>query len=204
MALAVQQPERLQRVRKPPIRSEGPVVAQATHSAVQKAPSFDGAFFHALHSFIHLKRRPFGRPIKVVFSMAFATTGPLRASLDQCPSAATMHPPLGRAAQAAAPLPSSFCVHSSPWVGSVCEAHAQLPLVSSTHGWTAQARLQQVLDKADAIVLEHHAIAFLGCVEIDIGANGEIMVAIGIAKGLLHMPNVLHFLIGFVDSQKRH
>lgn len=95
MALAVQQPERLQRVRKPPVRSEGPVVAQATHSAIQKAPSFDGAFFHALHSFIHLKRRPFGRPIKVVFSMAFATTGPLRASLDQCPSAATMHPPLG-------------------------------------------------------------------------------------------------------------
>lgn len=93
MALAVQQPERLQRVRKPPVRSEGPVVAQAAHSAIQKAPSFGGAFFHALHSFIHLKRRPFGRPIKVVFSMAFATTGPLRASLDQCPSAATMHPP---------------------------------------------------------------------------------------------------------------
>lgn len=113
-------------------------------------------------------------------------------------------PPLGRAAQAAAPLPSSFCVHSSPWVGSVCEAHAQLPLVSSTHGWTAQARLQQVLDKADAIVLEHHAIAFLGCVEIDIGANGEVVVAIGVAKGLLHMPHVLRFLIGFIDSQKRH
>lgn len=91
-----------------------------------------------------------------------------------------------------------------PWVGSVCEAHAQLPLVSSTHGWTAQARLQQVLDKADAIVPEHHAIAFLSCVKIDIGANGEIMVAIGITKGLLHMPHALRFLVGFIDSQKRH
>ena len=151
------------------------------------------------------KRRPFGRLTEVAFSMAFATTGSLLASLDQCPSAATMHPPpWAVVAQAAAPLPSSFCVRSSPWVGSVCEAHAQLPLVSSTHGWTAQARLQQVLDKADAILLEHHAIAFLSCVKIDIGANGEIMVAIGVAKGLLHMPHVLRFLIGFIDSQKRH
>ena len=131
--------------------------------------------------------------------MAFATTGPLRSSLDQCPSAATMHPPLGGRRK-----PRRPCVHSSPWVSSVCEAHAQLPLVSSTHGWTAQARLQQVVDKADAILLEHHAIAFLGCVKIDIGANSEIMVAIGIAKGLLHMPHVLRFLIGFIDSQKRH
>ncbi len=204
MALAVQQPERLQRVRKPPIRSEGPVVAQATHSAIQKAPSFDGAFFHALHSFMHLKRRPFGRPIKVVFSMAFATTGPLRASLDQCPSAATMHPPLGRAAQAAAPLPSSFCVHSSPWVGSICKAHAPVAPGFKHPRLTAQARLQQVVNKADAILLEHHAIAFLGCVEINIGANGEVVVAIGVTKGLLHMPHVLRFLIGFIDSQKRH
>ena len=157
-----------------------------------------------MHSFMHLKKAPIRTPNRSSVQHGIRNNRPLRASLDQCPSAATMHPPLGRAAQAAAPLPSSFCVHSPPWVGSVCEAHAQLPLVSSTHGWTAQARLQQVLDKADAIVLEHHAIAFLSCVEIDIGANGEIMVAIGIAKGLLHMPHVLRFLIGFIDSQKRH
>lgn len=156
-----------------------------------------------MHSFMHLKKAPIRTPNRSSVQHGIRNNRPLRASLDQCPSAATMHPPWAGGASRGA-LAVELLRPLPPWVGSVCEAHAQLPLVSSTHGWTAQARLQQVLDKADAIVLEHHAIAFLSCVEIDIGANGEIMVAIGIAKGLLHMPHVLRFLIGFIDSQKRH
>lgn len=157
-----------------------------------------------MHSFMHLKKAPIRTPNRSSVQHGIRNNWLPTGFIGSMPISGNNAPPLGRAAQAAAPLPSSFCVHSSPWVGSVCEAHAQLPLVSSTHGWTAQARLQQILDKADAIVLEHHAIAFLSCVKIDIGANGEIMVAIGITKGLLHMPHVLRFLIGFVDSQKRH
>lgn len=157
-----------------------------------------------MHSFMHLKKAPIRTPNRSSVQHGIRNNRPLRASLDQCPSAATMHPPLGGRRKPRRPCRRASASTPPPWVGSVCEAHAQLPLVSSTHGWTAQARLQQVLDKADAIVLEHHAIAFLSCVKIDIGANGEIMVAIGITKGLLHMPHVLRFLIGFVDSQKRH
>lgn len=157
-----------------------------------------------MHSFIHLKKAPIRTPNGSSVQHGIRNNRLPPSFIGSMPISDNNAPPLGRAAQAVAPLPSSFCVRSSPWVGSVCEAHAQLPLVSSTHGWTAQARLQQVLDKADAILLEHHAIAFLSCVKIDIGANGEIMVAIGVAKGLLHMPHVLRFLIGFIDSQKRH
>lgn len=158
-----------------------------------------------MHSFIHLKKAPIRTPNGSSVQHGIRNNRLPPSFIGSMPiSGNNAPPPWAVVAQAAAPLPSSFCVRSSPWVGSVCEAHAQLPLVSSTHGWTAQARLQQVVDKADAILLEHHAIAFLSCVKIDIGANGEIMVAIGITKGLLHMPHVLRFLIGFVDSQKRH
>lgn len=152
---------------------------------------------------MHLKRRPFGRPIEVVFSMAFATTGPLRASLDQCPSATTMHPPWAGGASRGA-LAVELLRPLLPIGGQRMRSTRPVAPGFEHPGLAAQARLQQIFDKADAIVLEHHAIAFLGCVKIDIGANGEIMVAIGITKGLLHMPHVLRFLIGFIDSQKRH
>lgn len=65
-------------------------------------------------------------------------------------------------------------------------------------------KLQQIFDKADAVVLEHHAVAFLGCVEINIDADSEIMIAVRIAEGLLYVPYMLRILVGFVDSQKRH
>lgn len=136
--------------------------------------------------------------------MAFATTGPLRASLDQCPSAATMHPPLGGRRSSRGALAVELLRPLLPMGGQRMRSTRPVAPGFKHPGLTAQARLQQVVDKADAILLEHHAIAFLGCVEIDIGANGEVVVAIGVAKGLLHMPHVLRFLIGFVDSQKRH
>ena len=111
---------------------------------------------------------------------------------------------LGRAVQAAG-CPCRRASASAPgWAGSASGAHPQLPLASNTPGWAAQVSLQQVLDKTDAVVLEHHAIAFLSCVEIDIGTDGKIMVTIGVAKGLLHMPHMLRVLVGFVDSQKCH
>lgn len=65
-------------------------------------------------------------------------------------------------------------------------------------------KLQQLLNKADAVVPEHHAVAFLGCVEISIGANSEIAIAIRIAEGLLYVPYMLRILVGFVDSQECH
>lgn len=52
------------------------------------------------------------------------------------------------------------------------------------------SELQQILDKADAVVFEHHAVAFLGRIKIDIGTDGKIMIAVRIAEGLLHMPYV--------------
>ena len=64
--------------------------------------------------------------------------------------------------------------------------------------------LQQVFDKADAVVFEHHAVAFLGRIKIDIGTDGKIMIAVRIAEGLPHMPYVLRILVGFIDSQECH
>lgn len=153
---------------------------------------------------MYLKKAPIRTPNKSSAQHGIRDNRPLRASLDQCPSAATMRPPLG--GQRKPQRPCRRASASAPPHGWAAYAKhtPSCPWFRSTHGWTAQARLQQVVDKADAIVLEHHAIAFLGCVEIDIGANGKIMVAIGVAKGLLHMPHVLRFLIGFIDSQKRH
>ena len=135
--------------------------------------------------------------------MPFAATGP--PSFIESMRLSGNDDLLGRAVQAAG-CPCRRASASAPplgWAGSASGAHAQLPLVSSP-GWAAQVSLQQVLDKTDAVVLEHHAIAFLSCVEIDIGTDGKIMVTIGVAKGLLHMPHMLRVLVGFVDSQKCH
>lgn len=91
----------------------------------------------------------------------------------------------------------------------------QASLFEQRNGWLEQQppapaeraeenKLQQILDKADAVVLEHHAVAFLGCVEINIGADSEIVIAIRIAEGLLYVPYMLRILVGFVDSQECH
>ena len=66
------------------------------------------------------------------------------------------------------------------------------------------SELQQILDKADAIVLEHHAVAFLGRIKIDICADGKIMIAVRIAESLLHVPYMLRILVGFIDGQECH
>lgn len=133
--------------------------------------------------------------------MPFAATGPQ--SFIESMRLSGNDDLLGRAVQAAG-CPYRRASASAPrWAGSASGAHPQLPLVSSP-GRAAQVSLQQILDKTDAVVLEHHAIAFLSCVEIDIGTDGKIMVTIGVAKGLLHMPHMLRVLVGFIDSQKRH
>lgn len=111
---------------------------------------------------------------------------------------------LGRAVQAAG-RPCRRASASTPLLdGRRKRGTPSCPWSRPPPGWAAQVSLQQVLDKTDAVVLEHHTIAFLSCVEIDIGADGKIMVTIGVAKGLLHMPHMLRVLVGFVDSQKCH
>lgn len=72
----------------------------------------------------------------------------------------------------------------------------RLPLPSGQK----KIELQQILDKADAVILEHHAVAFLGRIKIDIGTDGKIMIAVRITEGLLHVPYVLRILVGFIDS----
>ena len=62
--------------------------------------------------------------------------------------------------------------------------------------------LQQILDKADAIVLEHHAVAFLGRIKINICADGKIMIAVRIAEGLVHVLCRLRILGGLMDKQE--
>ena len=135
--------------------------------------------------------------------MPFAATGPQ--SFIESMRLSGNDDLLGRAAQAAG-CPYRRASASAPPGGQEAQAERtpSCPWFRAPPEWAAQARLQQILDKADAIVLEHHAIAFLSCVKIDIGANGEIMVTIGVAEGLLHMPHMLRVLVGFVDSKKCH
>lgn len=139
--------------------------------------------------------------------MAFATTGSLRLPtgfIGSMPISGNNAPPPWAGSASRGALAVELLRPLLPIGGQRMRSTRPVAPGFKHPGLTAQARLQQVVDKADAIVLEHHTIAFLGCVEIDIGANGKIMVAIGVAKGLLHMPHVLRFLIGFIDSQKRH
>lgn len=136
--------------------------------------------------------------------MPFAATGPQ--SFIESMRLSGNDDLLGRAVQAAG-CPYRRASASAPLrVGRKRKRSAppSCPWFRAPPEWAAQVSLQQVLDKTDAVVLEHHTIAFLSCVEIDIGANGKIMVTIGVAKGLLHMPHVLRVLVGFVDSQKCH
>lgn len=135
--------------------------------------------------------------------MPFAATGPQ--SFIESMRLSGNDDLLGRAVQAAG-CPYRRASASAPPGGQEAQAERtpSCPWFRAPPEWAAQVSLQQVLDKTDAVVLEHHTIAFLSCVEIDIGANGKIMVTIGVAKGLLHMPHMPRFLIGFVDSQKRH
>lgn len=157
------------------------------------------------HSFMYLKRRPFGRLAGTAFRVTFAAASPPNfiGSIPISSNDALLLP-WADSTSRGAPLPSSFCVHP-PLPGRAAQAgHTQLPLVSAPPGWAAQARLQQVLDKADAVVIEHHAVAFLGRIKIDICADGKIMIAVRIAEGLLHVPYMLRILVGFIDSQERH
>lgn len=135
--------------------------------------------------------------------MPFAATGPQ--SFIESMRLSGNDDLLGRAVQAAGCPYRRASASAPPWGGQEAQAERtpSCPWFRAP-GWAAQVSLQQVLDKTDAVVLKHHTIAFLSCVEIDIGANGKIMVTIGVAKGLLHMPHMPRFLIGFVDSQKRH
>lgn len=133
--------------------------------------------------------------------MPFAATGP--PSFIESMRLSGNDDLLGRAVQAAGCPCRRASASAPPGRAAQAERTPSCPWFRAP-GWAAQVGLQQVLDKTDAVVLEYHAIAFLSCIEIDIGTNGKIMVTIGVAKGLLHMPHVLRFLIGFVDSQKRH
>lgn len=134
--------------------------------------------------------------------MPFAATGPQ--SFIESMRLSGNDDLLGRAVQAAG-CPYRRASASAPRVGRKRKRSAPPSCPwSRAPGWAAQVSLQQILDKTDAVVLEHHAIAFLSCVEIDIGTDGKIMVTIGVAKGLLHMPHMLRVLVGFIDSQKRH
>lgn len=90
---------------------------------------------------------------------------------------------------------------ASPFRQRNGQLEQQLPAPAERAG---ENKLQQILDKADAVVLEHHAVAFLGCVEINISADSEIMIAVRIAEGLLYVPYMLRILVRFVDSQERH
>lgn len=69
---------------------------------------------------------------------------------------------------------------------------------------TEGGELQQVLYEADFVVFEHYAVAFLGCVQIYVGADGKIVVTLRVAEGLLHVPYMLRILVRFVDSQECH
>ena len=60
----------------------------------------------------------------------------------------------------------------------------------------------QLLEEAHAEVFEHGLALFLGSVEVDVGLDGEIVVALGIAEYLAHMPHVLGLLVGFVDGKE--
>lgn len=134
--------------------------------------------------------------------MPFAATGPQ--SFIESMRLSGNDDLLGRAVQAAG-CPYRRASASAPRVGRKRKRSAPpVALGFEPPEWAAQVSLQQVLDKTDAVVLKHHTIAFLSRVEIDIGANGKIMVTIGVAKGLLHMPHMLRVLVGFVDSQKCH
>lgn len=135
--------------------------------------------------------------------MPFAATGPQSFIEPNAPQR-QRRPPRAGGASRRAPLPSSFCVRPPGGQEAQAERTPSCPWFRAPPEWAAQVSLQQVLDKTDAVVLEHHTIAFLSCIEIDIGANGKIMVTIGVAKGLLHMPHMLRVLVGFVDSQKCH
>lgn len=55
--------------------------------------------------------------------------------------------------------------------------------------------LQQVFDEAYFVVLEYYAVAFLGGVEVDVGSDGKVVVAFGVAEGLLYVPYVLRLFV---------
>ena len=62
------------------------------------------------------------------------------------------------------------------------------PLVSFQY---VRLVLEQVLDKADTVVLEDDLAAVLRCVQIDIAHDAKIVVAIFVGKDLVHVPHVI-------------
>ena len=57
------------------------------------------------------------------------------------------------------------------------------------------------VDEANAIIRDHHAIAHLGRIEVDIGAYAEVVIVRLVAENLAHTPHMGCFFIGFVDNQ---
>lgn len=60
--------------------------------------------------------------------------------------------------------------------------------------------IQQIFNHADTVVLKHDAVAVLRGIQVDVGHDAEVSVAIAIGENLVDMPDVVGFLCGFVDG----
>ena len=77
----------------------------------------------------------------------------------------------------------------------------QRPRFVSFH--CARLVLEQVLDKADAVVFEDDLAAVLRGVQIDIAHDAKIVGAILVGKDLVHVPYVRGLLVGLVNGKHR-